>query len=82
MANLLQSYIDTYLIVTVSIYSIMNLGITIVQKKLVNQLHEAIQALYYKGHVRFINSCLPEIIETAFGRFSELNICTQHFFDS
>jgi hypothetical protein len=75
ISNLLLSYIDTYLIVAETLYSIMELGITIEQNKLVGHLHESIQALYYKGHVRYINSCLPEVIETAFGRFAELEIC-------
>jgi len=47
--SLLASYIDTYLIVAETLYSIMELGITIEQNKLVSQLHESIQALYYKG---------------------------------
>ena len=80
--SLLASYIDTYLIVAETLYSIMELGITIEQNKLVSQLHESIQALYYKGQVRFINSCLPEVIETAFSRYAELEICHQQIFDS
>ena len=80
--NLLQSYIDSYLIVAQSILKIMDLRIIIEQKKLVQQLQNAIQVLYNKGHVRFINSFLPEIIETAICRFSELEFCTLEILDA
>ena len=74
--NLMQSYIDSYHIVAESIYSLMELSIVIEQKDLVNYLHESISILYQKGAIRFINSCLIVILEVAFGRFSELGICT------
>jgi DNA-binding transcriptional regulator YhcF (GntR family) len=74
--NLMQSYIDSYHIVAQSIYNLMQLSIVIDQKDLVKYLHESISVLYQKGAVRFINSCLTEILEVAFGRFSELGICT------
>ena len=54
----------------------MELSLVIEQNKLVNYLHQSIQSLFYKGAVRFINSCLTEILETALGRFGELGICS------
>ena len=50
-------------------------NITLDQIKLVNELHIAIQEIYYKNCIRFINSCLFEILNTAIGRFAELGMC-------
>lgn len=74
--NLLQSYIDSYHIVAETIYSLMELSVVIEQKDLVSYLHESISILYQKGAVKFINSCLTEVLEVAFGRFAELGICS------
>ena len=52
----------------------MELQVIIEQKKLIAQLHESIQSLHYKGSIKFMNSCLIEIMETAYGRFAELGL--------
>lgn len=80
--NLLQAYIDSYLVVMYAIYGIMENGTVIEQQKLVNGLHVGIQEIYYKNGITFMNSCLFEILNTAFGRFSELGICTSQAYAS
>ena len=80
--GLMQSYIDTYYIVAESLYSIMEVQVIIEQKKLIVQLHEGIQSLHYKGVIKFMNSCLIEIFETAYGRFAELGLFNLQVFDS
>jgi hypothetical protein len=59
----------------------MELSIVIEQKDLVNYLHESIITLYQKGAVRFVNSCLTEVLEVAFNRFAELGICTAQVYN-
>lgn len=53
----------------------MENGIVIDQQKLVNGLHIGIQDIYFKNGITFINSCITEILNTAFGRFNELEVC-------
>ena len=44
------------------------------QDKITNEIHVAVQELYHKGCIKFMNSCLKEVINTAFGRFAELQV--------
>jgi hypothetical protein len=62
--------------------NIMEIGATVEQGKLINELHLAAQELYYKGHIRFMTSCLKEILITAFNRFTELGACQAYVYYS
>lgn len=55
---------------------------TIEQKKLLSQLHLTIQDLHNDGIIKYMNSCLIEVLQTAFGRFAELGICEALVFDA
>ena len=51
---------------------------TIEQTKLTHQLHMSILELYHMGAVRYMHSCLKEVIDSALDRFTELDISTSH----
>lgn len=72
---LLQSYIDSYLVVVFTINVMMENGVIIEQTKLVTELHIGVQEIFYSGAIKFMSSCLIEVLNTAFGRCSELGIC-------
>ena len=78
MKDLVQSYIDTYFIVAQSLYIMTENGATIEQTKLTNQLHMSILELYQMGAVRYMHSCLKEVIDSALDRFTELGISTTY----
>ena len=80
--SLLQSYIDSYLIVGVAINALMETGIVIEKNKIVNELHICIQEIFHSNGIKFMNSCLIEVLNTAFSRFSELGICKSQTYDS
>ena len=44
------------------------------QSRLTDVLHVSAQTLYYQGRIKFVHSCLKEVLATAFGRFAELGI--------
>lgn len=67
--DLLQSYIDLYLVVAQALYVLSERGLVIEQPNLIDELSLTIQELHYQGAVRFINSCLKELIENAVTRF-------------
>lgn len=73
--DLMQSYIDTYMVVCYAINTLLEKQITLEQDKLTNELHATIKELYHMGCIPYLNSCLKEIINTAFSRFSELRLC-------
>jgi len=50
------------------------MGITIEQSKLINQLHLSAQELHNDGLLKYMNSCLIEVLQSAFGRFAELGV--------
>ena len=52
------------------------------QKKLVHDIHIGIQEAFHKGAIRFMSSCLIEVLNTAFGRFVELGICSSQAYES
>jgi len=79
---LLQQYIDSYYIVLFAINDLMEKGIVIEQQKLVDELHLGIQEIYNRGGIKFIDSCLFEVVNTAFGRFSELGVCHSQAYDA
>lgn len=78
----MQSYVDSYFIVLESLNLLLDLGNNIELRYLTNSLHEVIQQMYYRGNLRFFNSCLKETLENAFGRFSELGVCISQVFQS
>ncbi len=75
LRGLLKSYVDSYLVVAHTISGLQEAGVTIEQRKLLSQLHIGIQELHDAGVIRHMNSCLIEVLETAFGRFAELGAC-------
>lgn len=82
LRDLLQSYVDSYLIVAHAISCLQEAGVTIEQGKLLSQLHLTIQELHNDGYIKYMNSCLIEVLQTAFGRFAELGVCEAQVYDS
>lgn len=82
LRGLLLSYVDSYLIVAQTIGQMQELGVTIEQRKLVSQLHLSIQSMHKLGIIRYMNSCLIEVLETAFRRFAELGACQENVYDT
>ena len=80
--NLLLAYIDAYLVVGLTMHNIMMKNLTVDQNRLVNELHIAVQEIHYKGVLKYMNSCLFEMLNSAIGRFSELDICISKAFNS
>jgi hypothetical protein len=68
--------------VALTINGLMETGIIIEQTKLVNELHIGVQEIYYQKAIKFMNSCLVEVLNTAFGRFAEIGISISHTYDS
>jgi hypothetical protein len=52
------------------------------QSRLTDVLHVSAQTLYYQGRIKFVHSCLKEVLATAFGRFAELGISGSQAYDS
>jgi len=73
--ELLQSYVDTYYLVLVSINEIMESGNFYQLDLVVKTLHVSIQNIYYQGCIKFMSSCLIETINNAFNRFAQLGAC-------
>lgn len=82
MLNLLQGTIDSYLIVAQTISNLQKLNVTVEQAHLVSQLHVAILQLHSDGVLKYASSCLVDVLNTAFGRFAEMNICQALTFDT
>ena len=82
LKGLLQAQLDSYLIVANAINVLMMTGLVIEQAKLVNELHITTQEIFYQGGVKFMNSCIMEVLNTAFGRFAELGLCQARSYDS
>ena len=76
MKNMLLAFVDTYMVVGLTIQNIMARNLNVDQNRLVNELHIVVQELYYRGIFKYMNSCLFEMLNSAIGRFSELGICT------
>ncbi len=66
----LQSYVDCYHVVALCLARISEIGATIEQRTLSCELHLVIKDLYEMGIVRYMNSCLVEVIDAAFARFA------------
>lgn len=79
---MLVAYVDAYLVVGLTIHNVMMNNLTVDQNRLVNELHVAVQDIYYKGVFKFMNSCLFETLNSAISRFSELGICISKAFAS
>ena len=65
-----------------TINALMENGVVIEQNKLVTELHIGMQEIFYSGAIKFMSSCLIEVLNTAFGRCSELGICVSQTYDS
>lgn len=82
LRDLLQSYVDSYMVVAQTISCLQEAGVTIEQRKLLSQLHLSIQELHHYGIIRYMSSCLIEVLETAFGRFAELGACEAQVYNT
>jgi len=80
--DLLLNFIDSYLMALLTLNIMVDLGTNIEQKRLTCELHHAIKSMYKSGYIRFMNSCLQEVLDTAFGRFAELGLCTKNVYTS
>ena len=80
--NFLQSFIDSYLIVGMSLVYLQEIGATIELRKLTYELHLCIQELYQMGIIKYMNSCLIETINTAILRFADLGVCEALSYDT
>jgi len=67
--NMLLAYVDTYLVVGLTLHNIMMKNLRVDQNRLVNELHIVIQELYYRDIFKYMNSCLFEMLNSAIGRF-------------
>jgi hypothetical protein len=80
--NLMQAIVDSYLVVVSTIYELASQQIVLEQSKLVNELHICVQEIFKRGGIKFMSSCLFEILNRAFARFSEMGICKAQSYDS
>jgi hypothetical protein len=80
--NLSQSYIDSYLIVALTLSAMGQVGGVMEQRSLVNEIHIAIQEIFHRGGIRFMSSCIIEILNTSIGRFSQLGVCQSETYNS
>lgn len=80
--NLSQSYIDSYFVVALTLQRMMQAGCVMEQQKLVNEIHIAVQEIFYRGGIRFMSSCIIEILNTALGRFSQLGVSQSSTYSS
>ena len=79
---LLQAIVDSYVIVAATIYELQTQQIVLEQTKLVNELHICIQEIFKRGGIKFMSSCLFEVLNRAFARFSEMGVCKAQSYDS
>lgn len=49
---------------------------------MVNELHICVQEIFKRGGIKFMSSCLFEVLNRAFARFSEMGICKAQSYDS
>lgn len=80
--DLLHSYIDSYLMAILALSVLLDIGANVDQKRMSEELHHSIKTMYHGGHIRFLNSCWIEVLDTAFGRFAELGLCEKHVYSS
>jgi len=62
--------VDCYHVVALCLARVSEIGATFEQRILSCELHLVIKDLYEMGIVRYMNSCLIEVIDAAFARFS------------
>lgn len=73
--NLSQSYIDAYYVVALTLSEMMEGRQVIELSKLVNEIHIAVQEIFNQGGIRFLSSCVHEVLTTAIRRFAQLGVC-------
>ena len=69
-----QAYIDTYLIVLLTLEQICGKHIIIKQKLFVQELHVAIKHLYTDKVIPHLHSCIDEILTTAILRYEQMRL--------
>lgn len=67
-------FVDTYLTVGLAIEQICGKNVTLKPSKLVEELSLALKTLHSQKVLPHLHSSLQEIIETALGRFEELQL--------
>ena len=82
MAQLSQSFIDSYFIVLHAINTLMERGSVVQKKFILNDLYHCIQEMHWQGATAFLNSCVIETLDAAFHRFAQLGVCDLKAFDS
>jgi|TARA_B110001450_G_scaffold147970_1_gene138322 hypothetical protein len=82
MAQLMQSFIDSYFIVLHAINTLMERGSVVQKKYILNDLHHCVQEIHYQGATPFLNACVIETLDAAFHRFAQLGVCDLKAFDS
>ena len=79
---MLQNYIDSYLVVAYALAALQDTGMTAESSRLTNTLHLCVQELSGMGLVRYLNSCLLEVLENALTRFAQMGACRADVYDS
>lgn len=72
--DMAQIYMDTYLIVCLTIEQICGKHIILKQKLIIKELHAAIKHLYTERIIAHLHSCLDEIITTAILRYEQMGL--------
>lgn len=60
----------------------MQTGRVIEQPKLVTEIHLGVQEIYYRGGIKFMSSCIIEVLNTAISRFSQLGVCISQVYET
>jgi len=68
--DLCQPFIDSYLVVAMTINDMMQAGRVIEQSKFVTEIHIGVQEIFFKGGIKFMSSCLIQVLDSAVGRFA------------
>mmetsp|Transcript_10027 Transcript_10027/g.16867 ORF Transcript_10027/g.16867 Transcript_10027/m.16867 type:complete len:94 (-) Transcript_10027:162-443(-) len=79
---MLQSFIDSYLLVANALTCLVETGVTLEEDKLIDELHVQIKRLCEGQVIRYMNSCHKETLANAFGRFAELGLSQRQVFIS
>jgi len=71
-SQMIQSYLDTYIIVLLTIETMSGKHLTLKKKQLISELHQAIKNLYQENVIPDLHACLIEVIKTAMDRFAQM----------
>lgn len=71
-SEMCQVFVDTYLIVLMTLEQICGKHIIVKQKMLIYELHQCIKHLYTDGQLPHLHSCLDEILHTSILRYEQM----------